>query len=186
MSEHSVVEESVLSKDIKCTLSIIVARAENGVIGRDNGLPWRLPEDLKYFKRTTMGHPIIMGRKTYESIGKPLPGRTNIVVTRQADWHAEGVVVANSVEQALMRGEEVALADGVSEIMIIGGEQFYRAVLPISSRLYLTEVHASVDGDAYFPSFDPSQWNEVRRVSYAADSANPYPYSFVVLDKVAQ
>ena len=163
--------------------AIVVAVAENGVIGRNNALPWRLPEDLKYFKRVTMGHPIIMGRKTFTSIGRPLPGRTNIVVTRQRDWEAEGVKVAHSLEQALQIAEAQATIDGVDYAMVIGGADFYQQTLPQAQRLYLTEVHAQVEGDAYFPSFDKSAWQERGRQRYEADETNPYAYSFVILDK---
>lgn len=166
-------------------LSMIVAVAENGVIGRNNALPWYLPNDLKYFKQTTMGKPVIMGRKTYESIGKPLPGRTNIVITRQADYQPEGVKVVNSVEAARELAESVCLIDGQDEAMIMGGAEIYALALPHTDRLYLTEVHADVEGDAFFPEYDKSLWQEVAREDFAAEGPNPYNYSFVVYEAKA-
>ena len=164
---------------------MIVAVAENGVIGRNNALPWYLPNDLKYFKQTTMGKPVIMGRKTYESIGKPLPGRTNIVITRQADYQPEGVKVVNSVEAARELAESVCLIDGQEEAMIMGGAEIYALALPHTDRLYLTEVHADVEGDAFFPEYDKSLWQEVAREDFAAEGPNPYNYSFVVYEAKA-
>ena len=166
-------------------LSMIVAVAENGVIGRNNALPWYLQNDLKYFKQTTMGKPVIMGRKTYESIGKPLPGRTNIVITRQADYQPEGVKVVNSVEAARELAESVCLIDGQEEAMIMGGAEIYTLALPHTDRLYLTEVHADVEGDAFFPEYDKSLWQEVAREDFAAEGPNPYNYSFVVYEAKA-
>jgi len=164
-------------------LAIVVAVASNGTIGFNNELPWRLPEDLKHFKRITMGHPIIMGRNTYDSIGKPLPGRTNIVVTRQQEWFADGVQVVHSLSQALDAGRRAAVRDGVSEVMVIGGAEFYRQIIPQAECLYLTEVHAIVEGDAFFPAIDHGEWRELERKKYEADSRNPYPYSFVTLER---
>ncbi len=166
-------------------LSMIVAVAENGVIGRNNALPWYLPNDLKYFKQTTMGKPVIMGRKTYESIGKPLPGRTNIVITRQADYQPEGVKVVSSVEAARELAESVCLIDGQEEAMIMGGAEIYALALPHTDRLYLTEGHADVEGDAFFPEYDKSLWQEVAREDFAAEGPNPYNYSFVVYEAKA-
>lgn len=164
-------------------LSMIVAAAQNRVIGRDNALPWYLPNDLKYFKQTTLGKPIIMGRKTYESIGKPLPGRTNIVITRQTDYQPDGVKVVHSVAEARDLAESVCLIDGQEEAMIMGGAEIYTLALPDADRLYLTEVHADVDGDAYFPEYDKTEWQEISREDFSAEGSNPYNYSFVVYDK---
>lgn len=164
-------------------LSMIVATAQNRVIGRDNALPWYLPNDLKYFKQTTLGKPVIMGRKTYESIGKPLPGRTNIVITRQTDYLPEGVKVVHSVAEARDLAESVCLIDGQEEAMIMGGAEIYTLALPDADRLYLTEVHADVDGDAYFPEYDKTEWQEISREDCSAEGPNPYNYSFVVYDK---
>jgi len=164
-------------------ISMIVAMAANGVIGRDNKLPWYLPNDLKYFKQVTMGKHILMGRKTFESIGKPLPGRTNIVMTRNTAWQAEGVKVVQSLEQAVSIAAAIAEIDGQDELMIIGGDQIYREGLTIADRIYLTEVHAEVEGDAHFPALDREQWTECAREDFTAEGPNPYDYSFVVLDK---
>lgn len=154
------------------SLSMIVAMAHDRVIGVDNSLPWHLPADLKYFKAVTMGKPIVMGRKTFESIGRPLPGRQNIVITRNPDWSADGVTVVNSVEAA------VRSADGADEVMIIGGEQIYRAALPQADRLYVTEVGLEVAGDAWFPEIDPAHWHEVGREPHVAEGDLP-GYAFV-------
>lgn len=162
----------------------MVAMASNRVIGCDNRLPWHLPEDLRYFKRTTLGKPMIMGRKTFESIGRPLPGRPNIVVSRSVDWSAAGVTVAASLESALANARELAAASGAEELMVIGGAQIYAAALPLASRLYVTEVHAEVVGDTWFPPVNPAEWREVAREEHAAGADNPYPYAFVVYDRV--
>jgi dihydrofolate reductase (EC 1.5.1.3) len=164
-------------------LAIVVAVAENGTIGRDNELPWYLPEDLKHFKRVTLGHPVVMGRNTYDSIGKPLPGRANIVVTRNPDWVREGVLVAHSLEEAIEIGRKEAEGAGVSTVMVIGGAEFYRQTLPCAHRLYLTEVHAEVLGDAYFPEFDRSEWQELKRENFPRDERNPFDYSFITLER---
>ena len=164
-------------------LSLIVAAARNGVIGRNNALPWHLPEDLKYFKRVTMGKPILMGRKTFESIGRALPGRSNLVITRNGEWQAEGVQVGRSLEAALSLAEDIALIDGVDELMVIGGAQIYAEALPRAERIYLTELDADVEGDAYLPAIDRAAWREVSREVHAPSETNPYPYSFVVLDR---
>lgn len=160
-------------------LSLIAALSENGVIGRDNGLPWRLPADLAHFKRLTLGKPIVMGRRTWESLPGLLPGRTHIVVTRTPAYDAPGARVARSPDEAL------ALAGDVDEVMLIGGAALYAAMLPAVSRMYLTRVHAEVDGDACFPAFDPAAWREVAREDHAADAKNPCPYSFVTLVRAA-
>jgi dihydrofolate reductase len=148
-------------------LIVIVARARNGVIGRDNQLPWHLPEDLKYFKRTTMGAPVIMGRKTHESIGRPLPGRRNLVVTRDASRHFEGCETAGSLEEAVARCER----DGVAEAFLIGGAQLYREGLEQADRLLVTEIDRDIEGDAMFPAPDPAVWREVSR-EYPAQAAS--------------
>ena len=144
-------------------LSLIVARAANGCIGRDNKLPWYLPGDLKYFKRMTLGKPIIMGRKTWESLKGPLPGRCNIVITRQTGYEAEGARVVATLEEAIQLAESVALIDGVEDAVVIGGAEIYALALPKISRMYVTEVHADVEGDAFFPPFDPAQWQQTAR-----------------------
>ena len=167
-------------------LAIIVAVAENGVIGKDNAMPWKLSEDLQHFKRTTMGKPIVMGRKTYESIGKPLPGRTNIVITRNAGFHAKGIEVTRSLDEALAMAKEIAARDGVDEIVVIGGAEIYAAAIPVADRLYITEVHASVEGDAVLGAIDWSFWREIDREHHRAKPPNPYDYSFVCYERAAQ
>jgi dihydrofolate reductase len=168
------------------TLSIIVAMANNSAIGKDNQLLWHLPEDLQYFKRTTMGKPIVMGRKTFESIGRPLPGRLNIVITRQTDWQHEGVKVVHTIEDALRLAEAQSIIDGMDEVMVIGGAEIYKTALPVADKLYITRVDAEIDGDAFFPEVDDSVWQETSRESFSAgDSslkANAYDYAFCVLE----
>ena len=161
--------------------SLIVAVSRNGVIGIDNQLPWHLPEDLKYFKSVTMGKPLIMGRKTYDSIGRPLPGRTNIVVTRDQGWHAEGVEVARSLQQAMTLGRLACARSEAGEIMVIGGEQIYQLTLPAADRLYITEVQAEVEGDAFFPPLDHSQWQQISE--RLPEQTDTHPYRFLVLEK---
>ena len=164
-------------------LALIVAVADNGVIGRNNALPWHLPDDLKYFKRTTMGKPILMGRKTFESIGRPLPGRANIVISTSPDYQAEGIHVVSSLKEALALAEDIATIDGAEELMVIGGAQIYAAALPRASRLYLTEVHAKVEGDAYLPPLDLQLWREVSRDYHPSAHPEQYAYSFVVYER---
>lgn len=154
-------------------VSIIAAMDRNRLIGNENQLPWHLPADLAHFKRVTMGKPIIMGRKTYESIGRPLPGRTNIVLTRSSDFNAEGVLTANTLGQAL---NHVSAED---EVMIIGGSAIYELTLPRADRLYLTYVEGSFEGDAWFPDFDLEQWHIVASEEHSADEKNSSAYRFV-------
>jgi dihydrofolate reductase len=158
--------------------SLVVAVAQNGVIGRNNQLPWRLPEDLAYFKRVTMGHPIVMGRRTYESIGRPLPGRKNIVVTHQRDFQAPGCVVAHSLEEAW------AAAEGADEVSVIGGTALFLDTLAIADRIHLTEVQANVEGDTFFPAFDRTVWRETEISRHPADARHTYPFRIVVLDRL--
>ncbi|EPJ48023.1 MAG: dihydrofolate reductase [Osedax symbiont Rs2] len=165
-------------------LAMIVAQSKNRVIGKDNDLPWKLPNDLQYFKSVTMGRPIIMGRNTYESIGRALPGRTNIVITSNIDYSAQGIEVVHSLEQAVELAQSICLTDEVAEAMIIGGAQIYQQALPMADTLYITEVDAQIEGDAFFPVLDYSQFNERQRQDYASDDSNPYAYSFVVYDKL--
>ncbi len=161
-------------------ISVIAALAENRVIGVNNTLPWRLPNDLRHFRRLTTGHAIVMGRKNYESIGKPLPERTNIIVTRNRDYRASGCLVAHSLDEAL------TLARGDPEIFIIGGAEIYREALPRAGRLYLTEVHATVAGDTFFPEIERNDWKETARERHEADDKHAYTYSFVVLERIKQ
>ena len=158
-------------------VSLIVAMAQNGVIGRDNALPWRLPKDLRRFKASTIGKPILMGRKTFESIGRPLPGRANLVLTRDRGWFAHGVIVVHSVEEAL------AQAGTSEELVAVGGAEIYRLVLPFARRIYLTHVHADVPGDITFPEFDSTQWADVECSSHPADEEHAYPLTFMTFER---
>lgn len=162
---------------MKPRVSLIVAMAKNRVIGVNNTLPWHLPADLKHFKALTMGHHIVMGRKTYESIGKPLPGRTAVVVTRNADYAPPGVIVASSLEAA------IAACGDDAEIFVIGGAELYRQAIALADRIYLTEIDADIDGDAHFTELDRMLWQETGRVSHAPDEKNLHPYQFVVYDR---
>ncbi|MCI5107262.1 MAG: dihydrofolate reductase [Pseudomonadales bacterium] len=164
-------------------LSLICAMAENRVIGRNNSLPWHLSEDLKYFKRVTMGSPIIMGRKTWESIGRPLPGRSNIVVTRNKDYQAEGAKVVESLPAAISLAESIALIDGSEEAFVIGGAELYRLALPEADCFHLTRVHAEVEGDTRLDDFDESRWQEVWREDFERNETNPYNYSICKLQR---
>ncbi len=159
-------------------LSIVVAMAANHVIGRDKKLPWHLPADLKHFKQLTTGKPILMGRKTWESIGRPLPERTSIVITRDPDYTAAGCVVVHSIDAALRAAEHH------DEVMVIGGSELYRQVLPQVSTIYLTRVHADIEGDAVFPKLDDSEWREVERTDCEPDENNAHVYSFITLERV--
>lgn len=159
-------------------LSFVVAMAGNRVIGRANALPWHLPADLRFFKRTTLGKPVVMGRKTYESIGRPLPGRNNIVVSRNPGYPAPGCHVVPSIEAALRAAEPAG------EVMLIGGESLFRQTLERADRIYLTQVHAEVQGDTYFPQIDPRQWQEVWREDHPADAKHAYAYSFIRLERM--
>jgi dihydrofolate reductase len=158
-------------------VTLIVAVADSGVIGRDNTLPWHLPDDLKRFKRLTLGKPIVMGRKTFESIGKPLPGRQNIVVTRDANYQREGVTVVHGVDAA------ISAAGDVPEVMIIGGADLFRLFLPRAARVHLTRVHGNVEGDIHWPALDEREWKVVEREDHAADERHLYPMTFEVWEK---
>lgn len=162
----------------KPMLSIIVAQSANRVIGCDNQLPWHLPEDLQYFKQVTMGKPVVMGRKTFDSIGRLLPGRVNVVVTRQVGWSFPGARVAASLAEAV----ELASQGDVTEIMIIGGAQIYLEALPLVDRIYLTEVHKDYDGDAWFPELPVDQWQQVDRKT-CRDVDSGIDFSFVTLER---
>ena len=159
-------------------ISLIVAMGNGRVIGMENRLPWHLPADMKHFRSLTMGKPVLMGRKTFDSIGKPLQGRINIVVSLDPDFHPEGVTVARSIAAALAAGEEA------EEIMVIGGASFYAQLLPQAQRLYVTEIHHDFPGDAYFPAWNPEEWREIERKDHGADSVNIHPYSFVTLERL--
>jgi len=156
---------------------LVVARARSGVIGRDNGLPWHLPDDLRRFKALTLGKPVLMGRRTFESIGRPLPGRHNIVLTRDARWSASGVTVVRSLDEAL------TAAGDAPEIMVIGGADLYRQTLALAHRIELTEVESDVDGDVRLEAFPASEWRESAREVHAADDRHAWPFSFVTLER---
>jgi dihydrofolate reductase len=159
-------------------LSLVVAAAENGVIGAGNQLPWRLPDDLKHFKAITMGKPILMGRKTYESIGKPLPGRTNIVLSRCRDLSLPGCVVVDSVQAA------IATAGDAEELAVIGGAEVYAQALPSADLIHLTRVHATIEGDVTFPELSSREWTEQFIERHPADERHTYPFSFMVLERI--
>jgi dihydrofolate reductase len=158
------------------TISIVVAISENHAIGKDNKLLWRLPADLKHFKEITTGHTIIMGRKTYESVGRPLPNRRNIIITRQP-IAIEGCEVVNSIDAAL------ALCAEEDEVFIVGGAEIYRQSLHLTNRIYLTVVHKEFEGDSFFPEIKKEDWKEVSREDHQADEKNPLPYSFITLER---
>jgi dihydrofolate reductase len=160
-------------------ISIIVAVAQNGVIGAGNRLPWHLPDDLKRFKALSMAKPIVMGRRTFDSIGKPLPGRTNIVVSRQPGLAIEGTIVTPSLDAALVA------AGAVPEVVVIGGAEIFRQVLPRTEVIHLTRVHARVAGDVVFPELDPGKWRETALEHHAADERHQYAFTFVTLERVA-
>lgn len=165
-------------------LTWVVARAENGVIGRDGGLPWRQPADLAFFKRVTMGKPVIMGRTTWQSIGRPLPGRANIVVSRSKDFEAPGATVVTSLDSAMATGMASAVDAGADEVAIIGGAQIYATTKDRVARLYLTVIHDDIAGDTTLELPDLSTgWVEMSREFRAADKANPLPMSFVIYDR---
>ncbi len=162
----------------KPVISIIVAMAQNRVIGKDNALPWHLPADLKHFKAMTLGKPIIMGRKTWESLPGKLPDRTHIVVTANPDYQADGCVVVNSLEQA------IAAAGVAPEVMIVGGAMLYGQALSLADRIYLTMVEADAEGDIQFPEYDQQQWRETARERHPGDDKNPHAYSFITLSRI--
>ena len=165
-------------------IALIWAMARNRVIGRGNALPWRLPADLAHFKALTLGHPVIMGRKTFESLGRPLPNRTNIVVTRDRNYAPPDCLVAHSLDEALdMANPRVAAPDGL--VFVIGGEDLYRQTLPLAQRLYVTEVDADIQGDAYFPEIDRHEWTERERRVHPADDKNTFACTFLTLERKA-
>lgn len=169
------------SKKPSMKLSILVAVSENGVIGRGGRLPWQLPDELQYLKRTTMGHTLLMGRKTYESIGKPLPGRTSIIVSRNRSYqpHPEVIVVPE-----LDSGIDAAADRGETELFVLGGESIYAEALPRADRLYLTRVHTELEGDAHFPPFGPADWKQVHEESHPQDSRHAHAFTHQTFERV--
>lgn len=164
----------------KPLVSQVVAMTTDRVIGRDNAMPWHLPDDLKRFKSLTMGKPMLMGRKTFAAIGKPLPGRTSLVLTRDPGWQAQGGTAVHSVDEALQKVGQA------SELCIVGGAEIYALTLPITNVIHLTRIHASVPGDAKFPALDMSQWRETERVEHPADERHAYAMTFSTLERVAR
>lgn len=159
-------------------ISIISAMADNRVIGINNSLPWKLPSDMKWFRKHTLGKPIVMGRKTFESFGgRTLPDRPNIIITRDADYKVDGAVVTHSIDEALKAAGEA------EEVMIIGGESFYAQMLPQSDRMYLTFVHTDVKGDAWFPEYNETDWKEIDRIDVKADEKNAFDHTFVIFER---
>ena len=161
---------------------MIAAMGKNRVIGKNNDMPWHLPADLQHFKKTTLGCPIIMGRKTYDSIGRPLPGRLNIILSRNVDLVIDGCTVVNSLEDAMALAEKT----GASEIFITGGAHLYNKFLENADRLYLTLIDEEFEGDTYFPNYTQLDWNEIERDEYQSDEKNPYDYTFVTLDRLVK
>ena len=157
--------------------------ARNRVIGRDNRLPWRLPDEMRHFIATTRGKPVIMGRKQWQSLDKPLAKRTNIVLTRDLEFEAPGAVVVHDLKAALATARAAAESSGVDEVCVIGGAEMYRLALPRADRLYFTRIDADIEGDVYFPDFDESQWREVSREDHAIDARHPYAYTIRVLER---
>ena len=158
-------------------ISVIVAVAKNGVIGCRGGMPWHISEDLRYFKRVTTGHPVVMGRRTFESLGRPLPGRTNVVVTRNPSWSAEGVRVADSIDRA------VAMFPPDEEVFVIGGGEIYRQAMPLADKLYLTRIDAAFEGDTFLPARDEADWRLVSSEHNARGAEFPHPFEFQIYDK---
>ena len=165
-------------------LSMIVATADNNIIGKDNTMPWHLPADLAYFKKMTLGKPIIMGRKTYESIGRPLPGRRNIVISRDESYVAEGIDTVTSVEHALALVDGSGGSQAVKEIMVIGGGAIYKHCLPNADRLYVTHIKAKVDGDTQFPNYDNASWQKTSSELRSSDEKNAYDLNFCVYERI--
>ncbi len=166
------------STDIQ--IALVVAAAENGVIGRGGALPWRMPSDLKLFRRVTLGHPVVMGRKTWQSIGKPLAGRDNIVVTRDAVFRAEGALVVASFEAALREGRRLAGERGVGEIMVIGGAELFRLARPLADRIHLTRIRATVAGDATFADPEPGTWHEIAREALPCGPDDQFAAEYII------
>lgn len=167
----------------KAAIILIAAVAENGVIGRAGGLPWRLKSDMQHFRKLTLGRPVVMGRKTFESIGKPLKDRTNIVISRDPNFAAPGILLAPSLEAALARAREDARLRGADEIAVIGGAEIFRDAMPIADRLEISVVHACPEGDTFFPSIDPAIWLEKSRVRHPATPQDDADVSFITYDR---
>ncbi|MEG6509148.1 dihydrofolate reductase [Methyloligella sp. 2.7D] len=174
-----------MSEETDIGLALVVAVGENGAIGKDGDLPWRMSSDLKHFRRVTLGKPIVMGRKTYDSLGRCLDKRLNIILTRDTDFHVPDGAVANTLEEALAIGRQEALETGAEEVAVIGGEALFKHCLPIATRIYLTEVHAEPDADTWFPEWDRSLWHEVSRERFEPGPRDDHPMSIVILEREA-
>ncbi len=161
------------------TISLIVAAAENNAIGKDNQLLWHLPNDLKFFKNTTWAMVVVMGRKTFEAVNRPLPGRVNVVITRQADWKADDVVVAKDLQDALKKAADT----NCKEAFLIGGGEIYKWAMPIADKIYMTRVHAELEGDTFFPAIDEQVWKLTSHEDFGVDAKHQYAYSFQVWEK---
>lgn len=159
-------------------ISLIVAMDQNRVIGKNNKLPWHLPADLQYFKKVTMGHPIVMGRKTFESIGRVLPGRENVIVTRNQEFKAEGCVVLHDIAQIKMFAD-----NHDEEVFVIGGAEIFKEILPFTDRLYITEIHETFEGDTFFPEIDENEWDEISSNPGSVDEKNRFEHDFIILQK---
>jgi dihydrofolate reductase len=160
-------------------IALVLAVSENGMIGKDNALPWRLPADLRYFRKVTASYPLIMGRKTFDSVGRPLPGRRNIVISRQSNLQVPGCDVVHSLSEAI----ELAQSSGAAQVSIVGGAEIFRQALPLAHRIYLTRIHANFPGDAFFAIPNPRDWKETSREDHPADAENPFPYSFIIYER---
>jgi dihydrofolate reductase len=164
-------------------VSLIWAMTRNRVIGQGNGLPWRLPKDMQFFMKTTMGHPVIMGRKTFETMKAPLPGRTNVVVTRDSNYHREGVLAAGDLRSALDLAEAQARQDGLDEVFVAGGAEIYRLALEVATRLYVTEIDAELAGDTFFPELDWTRWVRLRSERFTADASHAFGFTISVFER---
>ena len=162
---------------MKMIISFVVAMGKNRVIGKNNSLPWNMPADMKRFRDLTAGKPMIMGRKTYESIGRPLPNRTNIIITRDKNYNVKGCVIAHSIDEA------IKAAGNVPEAMVIGGFQIFKEFFPIANKIYLTIIDNNFEGDTYFPEYTKSEWRETKKEEHKKDKENPYDYTFLVLER---
>lgn len=166
-------------------ISLIAAVSQNGVIGLNNDMPWHLPDDFAFFKRKTSHHAIIMGRKSLDALGKPLPNRTSIVITRNSAFMAEGVTVQHTLDEAIAKAQEVDQQHyQTGEVFVIGGAEIYKVALPIATTLYITEIHQAYDGDTYFPEFDKREWREVSRQPHAADERHAASFDFVEYERI--
>lgn len=168
---------------VSIKISMIAGVATNNVIGLDGGMPWKLPSDMKFFKQTTMGKPIVMGRKQYETVGRPLPGRANIVVSRKPGYQPDGVIVISDFVAAIDHAKTIAKADGADEVMIIGGGEIYRLGLALADRLYITHIDAAPEGDTWFPEFDLSVWKEISKPSVIQTEKDSVPFTVSIYER---